>query len=150
MILKNIVVGILCLSLWAGFSSPSFAITRERAVKRVMDAGQDAIGTPYSYGSSSLSGFDCSGLTMWSWKRGHINLPHSASEQYQTIHRHVHRRNLQRGDLLFFYRPISHVGLYIGHGRMIAASTSGTRVGRQDVYWGSFVGGARPLKRAWT
>lgn len=139
-----LVIGIVI----TGFS-PASAITRHRATRRVLAAARNAIGTPYRYGSASLGGFDCSGLTMWAWSHGHISLPHSSAEQYQRIRKHVRRSHLQPGDLLFFYRPISHVALFIGHGRMIAASHTGTRVHRQDVEWGSFVGGARPMKRAW-
>lgn len=58
--------------------------------------------------------------------------------------RHVPRRRLRRGDLLIFYRPVSHVGIYLGRGRMVHASSSDDDVERTRVYWRSFVGGGRP------
>jgi len=117
---------------------------RPERVRSVLRAARSAIGTPYRYGGSSKeSGFDCSGLTMWAWRRGGDSLPHSSSQQYQQV-RHVRRANLQPGDLVFFYSPIHHVGLYVGDGWMIAAPHSGERVRRQRVYWQYFTGAGRP------
>jgi peptidoglycan DL-endopeptidase CwlO len=85
------------------------------------------LGDPYVYGASGPSAFDCSGLTMYSWAAAGVYLPHSSSAQYG-YGRHVSRSELQPGDLVFFYSPISHVGIYIGGGRIIHAPYPGRSV----------------------
>jgi cell wall-associated NlpC family hydrolase len=57
---------------------------------------------------------------------------------------HVDRSQLQPGDLLFFYSPIHHVGMYLGGGRMVHAPHTGAYVEVVDVYWQYYVGAARP------
>jgi len=113
-------------------------------VAAVLEAAYSVIGTPYQFGGASPeTGFDCSGFTMWSWAHAGVNLPHSSAAQYASLP-HVAREDLQAGDLLFFYNPIAHVGMYVGGGRMIHSSHPGTPVGVVAVYWDSFVGAARP------
>jgi cell wall-associated NlpC family hydrolase len=113
-------------------------------VQAVLDAAYSVIGTPYQWGGASPeTGFDCSGFTMWSWAHAGVSLPHSSAAQYSALP-HVAREDLQPGDLLFFYSPISHVAMYVGGGRMIHASHPGVPVGVVSVYWDSFVGAARP------
>jgi peptidoglycan DL-endopeptidase CwlO len=113
-------------------------------VAAVLDAAYSVIGTPYQWGGSSPeTGFDCSGFTMWSWAHAGVSLPHSSAAQYSSLP-HVAREDLQAGDLLFFYSPISHVGMYVGGGRMIHSSHPGTTVSVVSVYWDSFSGAARP------
>lgn len=113
-------------------------------VRAVLDAAYSAIGTPYQWGGSSPeTGFDCSGFTMWSWAHAGVSLPHSSAAQFSALP-HVAREDLQPGDLLFFYEPISHVAIYVGGGRMIHSSHPGTTVAVVSVYWQYFTGAARP------
>jgi peptidoglycan DL-endopeptidase CwlO len=113
-------------------------------VAAVLAAAYSVIGTPYQWGGSSPeTGFDCSGFTMWSWAHAGVYLPHSSAAQYASLP-HVAQSDLQPGDLLFFYSPISHVGMYVGGGRMIHSSHPGTTVGVVAVYWEHFSGAARP------
>ena len=87
------------------------------------------IGTKYRYGGQSKSGTDCSGMVMELYMDVYgIKLPRSCREQ-QKYCQSVDKRNLRKGDLLFFSssknsRAVSHVGLYIGNDRMIHASSS--------------------------
>jgi cell wall-associated NlpC family hydrolase len=109
-----------------------------------VQAAYSALGVPYHYGGADPQhGFDCSGLTMWSWAHAGVSLPHSAAMQY-AMTKHVSTSDLQPGDLLFFYTPISHVAMYIGGGREIAASHTGTVVSIYPVDWADFVGAGRP------
>jgi cell wall-associated NlpC family hydrolase len=95
------------------------------AQRAVRIAAQE-IGVRYRYGGSSPSGFDCSGLVAYVFGRLGIRLPHNAAAQY-SYGRAVDRRHLEPGDLVFFH-GLGHVGLYIGHGRIIHAPQTGERV----------------------
>ena len=77
-------------------------------------------------GTSPNSGFDCSGLVYWAYGRLGIALPHS-SYALAGKGRPVRSSRLRPGDLLFFY-GFGHVGLYVGHGRMVHAPHAGERV----------------------
>ena len=113
--------------------------------RAAISAAYSVIGTRYVWGGSTPRGFDCSGLTMWAWAHGGVSLSHSSQAQYAQLP-HVSRGGLRPGDLVFFYRPISHVGLYIGGGRMIDASHPGPggEVAIRAVNWGAYAGAARP------
>jgi len=101
------------------------------------------VGKAYSYGAAGPSTFDCSGLTMMAWRQAGIALPHSAAGQYG-IGRHVSQSELQPGDLIFRYSPISHVAIYIGNGLQIAATHTGSTVKLQSAFSGPVVGYSRP------
>lgn len=113
-------------------------------VQAVLDAAYSVLGVPYQWGGASPeTGFDCSGFTMWAWAHAGVSLPHSSQAQYDVLP-HVSREDLQPGDLLFFYTPISHVAIYLGGGSMIHSPHTGSVVSIVPVYWQYFVGAARP------
>lgn len=93
-----------------------------------------AHNVPYVWGGTSLAGMDCSGLTQFVMRENGINLPRTALEQSQTGSPVPSLADAQPGDLVFFYTPVEHVGIYIGDGQMIAESTFGTVAHVQSVW----------------
>ncbi|CAB4702386.1 unannotated protein [freshwater metagenome] len=85
------------------------------------------IGDRYVFGAAGLVTWDCSGLTMRAYEAAGVSLPHSSSAQSR-MGKKVSTHALKPGDLLFFGRPVSHVGIYLGGGRMVHAPRSGSRV----------------------
>jgi peptidoglycan hydrolase-like protein with peptidoglycan-binding domain len=94
----------------------------------IVSTAKKYIGTPYSYGSSSSSAFDCSGFTQYIYKQHSINIPRSSSEQ-ATAGSEVSKENLQAGDLVIFSNTYksgpSHAGIYVGNGNFIHSSSAG-------------------------
>lgn len=85
------------------------------------------VGKPYRWGAAGPHSYDCSGLTLAAWQSTGVRLPHNAARQYGST-AHVNRADLRPGDLVFFYGSISHVGVYIGDGKMIHAPEYGENV----------------------
>lgn len=92
-------------------------------------------GSPYRWGATGPHRFDCSGLTLYSFKRAGKRLPRTAAAQYNSTH-HVSRRSRRAGDLVFFHYGsyVYHVGIYAGNGRMWHAPKTGSRV-RLERIW---------------
>jgi cell wall-associated NlpC family hydrolase len=97
------------------------------AARKAVDIAMAQIGDPYVWGAAGPDAFDCSGLVQYAYAAAGISLPHSSRMQ-STMGAPVSRDALQPGDLVFFYSPVSHVGIYIGDGQMVHASTSGVPV----------------------
>lgn len=125
-----------------GYSGPPPSVSPGAA--GAVQAARSQIGTPYRWGGSSPGGFDCSGLTSWSWAQAGRSLPRSSGAQYGGTRR-VSAADLQPGDLVFYYSPISHVALYSGGGMIIDAPRTGSFVSERSMYApGSPVGFGRP------
>jgi cell wall-associated NlpC family hydrolase len=92
-----------------------------------VQAALTRIGSPYSWGAAGPSAFDCSGLVMWAFGQAGVNLPHSSQALAQGG-QPVSMDQMQPGDLVTYYSDASHVGIYIGDGMMVHASTYGTPV----------------------
>jgi cell wall-associated NlpC family hydrolase len=101
------------------------------------------LGKLYQWGATGPDAFDCSGLTMMAWAQAGVSLPHSSRAQIG-IGRQVSRSELQPGDLIFRYSPISHVSLYVGDGQQISATHTGSTVKLQSAWQGEIVGFSRP------
>lgn len=85
------------------------------------------IGDRYVFGADGMINWDCSGLTMRAFQRAGVSLPHSSRAQSR-MGKSIPYSQKKPGDLLFFGRPVSHVGIYLGGGKMVHAPRSGSRV----------------------
>jgi cell wall-associated NlpC family hydrolase len=101
------------------------------------------VGVRYRYGGHSpSSGFDCSGLIYYSYKRIGLRSPRTTRDLYQHT-RPVRRSNIRTGDILFFKldgKKVSHAAIYLGNGRMVHAPSSGKRVSYAQItsrFWDS-------------
>lgn len=111
--------------------------------QRAVALARKQLGTPYRWGGASPGGFDCSGLVSWVYGRLGIELPHNAAALF-SVGRSVKPSKLRPGDLVFFH-GLGHMGMYVGHGKMIHAPQSGRTVEIQSlaVRRGSLVGARR-------
>ncbi|QKS70368.1 C40 family peptidase [Paenalkalicoccus suaedae] len=117
---------------------------------QVISAGNSQLGTPYRWGGTTTSGFDCSGFTRYAFGQAGISLPRTAAQQYQ-VGTPVSRSNLQRGDMVFFNTGsgISHVGIYVGGNQFIhSASSRGVSIASMsNTYWSPrYVGAKRVIQ----
>jgi len=109
-----------------------------------VQAALSQLGVPYRFAAEDPGvAFDCSGLTKWAWGQAGVYLPHQSAAQYRAT-AHVPQSMAQPGDLIFYYSPIGHVGLYLGNGRMVHAPQTGDVVNITDVRWYKVVGVGRP------
>jgi cell wall-associated NlpC family hydrolase len=97
------------------------------AAQTAVNTALAQVGDPYVWGAAGPDAFDCSGLMQYAYSAAGVSLPHSSRSQSQ-MGAPVSPSALQPGDLVFFYSPVSHVGMYIGNGQMVHASTSGSPV----------------------
>lgn len=107
------------------------------------------VGTPYKYGGATpATGFDCSGLVSWSYKKHGVSVPRTAKEQSR-MGRSVSKGGLKPGDVVVFkLRSGLHTGIYTGNGRFVHSPSSGKRVRVDNIhadYWKKcFIAGRRP------
>jgi len=111
-------------------TEPTARSTSSEAETELIRTALACRGARYRRGGTSRGGFDCSGFTRYVFAKYGVNLPHSSAAQSR-IGRPVAKSELQPGDLVFFQtyrRGVSHVGIYIGNGRFVHASTHGRGV----------------------
>jgi len=107
-------------------------------------AAKSQIGVRYiKYMSREGVGFDCSGLTGWAWEQAGISIPHQSRQQFNTT-AHVPIKYIEPGDLIYFYSPITHVGIYVGGGMMVDAPGPGRFVRLAAVTFSKVTGVSRP------
>jgi len=107
-------------------------VAGSQAAQIAVDTAMAQRGKPYVWAAEGPGSFDCSGLMLYAYAAAGISLPHSSAMQSQ-MGTPVSRSELQPGDLVFFYSPVSHVGMYIGNGQMVHAPTFGDVVKVADV-----------------
>ena len=96
-----------------------------------LETARKMLGVPYRYGGTDPHGFDCSGLTMVVYRINGLNLPRSSRQQWKAG-KPIGRRQLQKGDLVFFAtargNKVSHVGIYAGGNKFLHAPGRGRRI----------------------
>jgi len=100
------------------------------------------IGDRYVFGAAGMQTWDCSGLTMRAFAAAGVSLPHSSRAQFR-YGKKIPRSQLRPGDLVFFKVPISHVGIYVGNGKMVHAPRPGYRVKIAPINQMPYVGAVR-------
>jgi peptidoglycan DL-endopeptidase CwlO len=126
----------------ASAPAPAPAPASGRAAAAVRYA-MSKVGDAYVYGAAGPSAFDCSGLTMMAWAQAGVGLPHSASAQMGSG-TPVSQSQLRPGDLVFYYSPVSHVGMYIGNGQIVNAENPSVGVKITGVNTMPYAGAVRP------
>ncbi|AVH61508.1 MULTISPECIES: C40 family peptidase [Streptomyces] len=96
-------------------------------------AAQSKIGSPYVYGASGPSSFDCSGLTSWAYAQAGVSIPRTSQAQANAGTRIYSQSDLQVGDLVIFYADQHHVGFYAGNGQVLHAPRTGTVVRYESI-----------------
>ncbi len=131
----------------AGAGSASAPSASGPVIQKMLEAALSRVGLPYVYGAAGPDAFDCSGLVQWSFAQAGITMPRVAADQAQAGPA-VPVSQLQPGDLLFYHTDptapgyISHVAIYLGHGKMIQAPQPGEDVQVVPLWLGSEFAGA--------
>ncbi|MCF2128041.1 C40 family peptidase [Streptomyces sp. NPDC048171] len=118
-----------------GFSSEAAAAAHATKALKIAASKK---GSPYRWGAVGPRRFDCSGLTLYSFKKAGKKLPRTAAQQYNKT-RHVSAKKRKAGDLVFFHsgRSVYHVGIYAGKGKLWHAPKTGDVVRLQKIWTGS-------------
>lgn len=114
-----------------GHSLPAASVARpgagSRAGAMAVRAALTRLGDPYVWAAAGPHAFDCSGLVVWSFEQAGLALPHS-SQLLSAGGQPVALKQMQPGDVITYYSDASHVGLYVGNGKIVHASTEGVPV----------------------
>ncbi|MGW5620217.1 NlpC/P60 family protein [Streptomyces olivaceus] len=102
--------------------------------QKALAFAQAQIGKPYVWGATGPGSYDCSGLTQAAWKAAGVTLPRTTYDQVNAGTT-VSVSQAQPGDLVFFYDDISHVGLYVGDGKMVHAPKPGAYVREESIFY---------------
>jgi cell wall-associated NlpC family hydrolase len=125
------------------YSGPTPSVDATGRAARAVHFALAQVGKAYVYGAAGPSAYDCSGLTMRAWGTAGVGLPHSSRAQmgYGTP---VSESELRPGDLVFYYSPVSHVGMYIGNGLIVNAENPSVGVKVTGLHSMPYVGAVRP------
>ncbi|MCB5910678.1 C40 family peptidase [Streptomyces pinistramenti] len=96
-------------------------------------AAQSKIGSPYVWGATGPSSFDCSGLTSWAYQQAGQSLPRTSQAQASAGTRIASQSALKPGDLVLFYGDLHHIGLYAGNGTVLHAPKPGASVRYESI-----------------
>ncbi|MER7465611.1 NlpC/P60 family protein [Streptomyces sp. NPDC097981] len=110
-----------------GLPDPNGPVPSSGRAATAVTAARAAVGRPYIWGSAGPSGFDCSGLMVWSYRQAGVSLPRTSQAQ-RYAGRRVPLSQAQPGDLVTYRSDASHVGMYVGNGQVVHAPYPGARV----------------------
>lgn len=110
---------------------------------RALAFARAQLGDSYRFGATGPNSWDCSGLTGGAWRSVGVNLPRNSRAQ-SGFGQRISKSNLQKGDLVFFYSPISHVAIYAGNGKVVQASRPGRPVNVGEMKYMPYMGARRP------
>ena len=113
-------------SRWTGGDSGSDT-KATGAAERAVNFAMAQMGKPYVWGAVGPSSYDCSGLTSTAWAAAGHPIPRTSQAQWQGL-RHVSLASAQPGDLIIYFNDATHVGMYIGQGRIVHAPRPGRSV----------------------
>jgi cell wall-associated NlpC family hydrolase len=122
---------------------PVFTGPASGRARKAVEVALAQVGDSYVYAADGPDAFDCSGLTTFAWRAAGVSLPRSSRAQH-AAGRKVSRSDLQPGDLVYFYSPISHVGIYIGDGKMVHAANPRDDVRVDPISLMPYSGATRP------
>ncbi|GAA0361792.1 hypothetical protein GCM10009530_09210 [Microbispora corallina] len=119
---------------------------QQQKAERAIEVARKQLGDPYVWGATGPRAFDCSGLVQFAWRKAGVKLPRTTWEMLSAVKKKVSLAHLKPGDLIFTSGG-GHVGMYIGHKKVINAPHSGAVVSidRLKGYWRSnFLTAVRP------
>ena len=99
--------------------------------EQVLGWAANGVGTPYVYGGTSQSGWDCSGYTSWVYGKVGVDLPRSSGAQ-KASGKVVSQSEAKPGDLV--WHP-GHIGIYAGGGQMYDAGSPGSGTSKRSFSW---------------
>ncbi|WP_283680291.1 NlpC/P60 family protein [Lentilactobacillus sp. Marseille-Q4993] len=130
----------------ASYQTADNASAAKHEYSKVLKTAKAHLGARYVWGATGPSRFDCSGFTKYVYKKSiKKHIPRTAQQQYNKL-KHVSKKHLKKGDLVFFggsKHSISHVGMYIGNGKMIDSQNRGVVTEKVHAPWWHAVGYAR-------
>ncbi|GGO30614.1 hypothetical protein GCM10010116_61300 [Microbispora rosea subsp. aerata] len=121
------------------------ALQQEKA-KRAIKVARKQLGDPYVWGAAGPHAFDCSGLIQFAWRKAGVKLPRTTWSMLKAVKKKVSLARLKPGDLIFTNGG-GHMGMYVGHKKVIHAPHSGAvvRIDRLKDHWrSSFLTAVRP------
>jgi len=141
---------------YISYGHPTAMVNNYRTIANVESRAKSFLGTPYVWGATGPNKFDCSGFTQWVFRDVGINIPRVSRDQAR-VGQFISFNNLQRGDMMFFDThkrrtgKVTHVGIYLGNGNFIHASSAGKKVviynfNQKTFYKKRFLWGRRVIK----
>ncbi|MEU7909922.1 C40 family peptidase [Microbispora bryophytorum] len=119
---------------------------RQEKAEHAVEVAKKQLGDPYVWGATGPRAFDCSGLVQFAWRKAGVKLPRTTWSMLSAAKKRVSLAHLKPGDLIFTSGG-GHVGMYMGHKKVISAPHSGAvvNIDKLDGCWrSSFLAAVRP------